>query len=199
MTADVSSLPAGEHKIAFTDANDNSIIGWTLITVVKDAEGSPATRNLEAQVTHSVDGEFKLIAPANESPAWIGNAALDATGASVSTGGLGYFAVVDDRAITKKGWDLTANVATFVKGTDQIPNTALGLKPQLVDNAGPGSPVLGPEQIAGSATYSTKFAELAAGSYSSWTGLNAELTFKAPIGSKPGVYNSTLTLTLVSK
>lgn len=194
----VAGLAAGDHKLAVVDATDQTtILGWTPVTLA--VKGGSATRDLTASVTYSADGDFKLIAPDNSTPALINNPTLDANGQSVSTGTLGAFSVVDDRGLTKKGWDLTTSVAAFTSGTNTIDNTALGLKPVSVSNAGPGSPVLGTEQLAGTAVYASRFAELAAGSYSPLTNLNADLTFKAPLGAKPGDYTSTLTLTLVSK
>jgi hypothetical protein len=197
VTVSASVLGGGDHKIALVDAADAStILGWVQITLA--AQGGTGTRDLEADVVRSVDGEFKLIAPANATPAKIGNPTLIG-GQSVSTGTLGDFTVVDDRVITKKGWDLTTSVAEFKHGTDIIANTALGLAPKSVTNSGPGTPALGSTQIAGSAVYASKFAELAAGSYSPASKFNADLTFKAPLGSAEGTYTSTLTLTLVSK
>jgi len=198
VSVSVATLTAGPHKLAFVDASDAvTILGWVGITI--STQGGSATRDLQAQVATSVDGNFKLIAPDNTTPAVIGNPALDAAGQSVSTGTLGAFTVVDDRGLTKKGWDLSTNVAQFVNGSDTIANSALGVKPVITNNTGPGTPLLAAEQVAGSAVYAAKFAELAAGTYSPASDFNADLTFKAPVGSTAGTYTSTLTLTLVSK
>lgn len=197
ITVPASVLGGGDHKIAVVDAADGTtILGWAQFTL--SAQGGTGTRDLEAAVARSIDGEFKLIAPDNTTPAQIGNATL-VGGQSVSTGTLGDFTVVDDRAITKKGWDLTTTVAEFKHGTDTIANTALGLAPKAVTNSGPGTPALGTTQVAGTAVYASKFAELASGNYAAASKFNADLTFKAPLGSPEGTYNSTLTLTLVSK
>ena len=150
-------------------------------------------------IATSVDGTFALVGPDNTTPAVIGNPTLDTiTGESVSTGTLGAFAVKDDRSISKKGWTLTADVNNFVNGATSIDKKALGIAPVLVSNSGPGLPVLGTATVAGSAVYAMQFAQLAAGTYSTTTNLNANLTFRAPLGTPAGTYTSTLTLTLVS-
>lgn len=199
VTVNIAGLPAGEHTLAVVDTADASILGTGTITLTAAADGSPATRDIDADVAYSVDGNFKLIAPDNTNPAHLGSATLDGTGASVSTGTLGAFSVIDDRGLTKKGWDLTTDVADFTMGSETIAKSALGLQPTLSANSGPGTPVLGANQVAGAATYTSSFAQLAAGSYSPLSDFNADLTFKAPIGSAPGTYHSVLTLTLVSK
>jgi hypothetical protein len=90
-------------------------------------------------------------------------------------------------------------VNNFVNGATSIDKKALGIKPILGVNSGPGLPTVGAEQIAGSAVYAMQFAELVAGTYSTTTNLNADLKFRAPLGTTAGTYTSTLTLTLVSK
>ena len=194
----LAGLPAGEHKIAVVDATTSAIIGWAggVMVASADMEGM---RDLQAEVTRSTDGELKLIAPDNSTPALINNPVLGADGRSLSTGVLGAFSVIDERLLSKPGWDLTTAVDSFTNGTDTIDNTSLGLAPQLVSNTGPGVPTLGAEQLAGIAVYSSRFAELVAGSHDNKADFNAALSFKAPLGAVPGTYTSQLTLTLVSK
>lgn len=199
-TVNIATLANGTHKLAVVDVSTGSILGWAAFDVTNSVSGSPATRHLQAAVRTSIDGDFKLIAPDDTTPAVIGSPTLDAvTGESVSTGTLGAFAVVDDRQVALKGWSLSTDVAPFVNGSNTVANTALGVKPQLTNNTGPGTPTLGSEQVAGHAVYSSNFAELAAGTYSPRADLNAGLTFRAPLGTPAGTYSSTLTLTLVSK
>lgn len=199
VTVPTSALAGGDHLVAVTDATNGTLVGWAAFTLAANVTGSPATRHLEAAVATSVDGEFTLVAPDDSTPALINNPKLDTNSQSVSTGTLGKFSVVDDRSISKRGWDLTASVDKFTNGTNTVDNSALGMKPQMTSNSGPGLPTMGAEQVAGSAVYAAKFAELSSGSYSTLTDLNADLAFKAPLGTKAGTYTSTLTLTLVSK
>ena len=199
-TVSVAGLTAGEHKIAVVDATTGDIIGWAggIMIASADMEGM---RDLEAEVTRSTDGELKLIAPDNSTPALIGNPVLDAGGRSLSTGVLGPFSVIDERLVSKPGWNLTTAVDTFTLrgGTDTIANSSLGLDPQLLANTGPGVPTLGATQVAGAAVYSSLFAELAAGNHDTKADFDADLSFLAPLGAVPGTYTSVLTLTLVSK
>jgi len=199
-TVSVAGLPAGEHKIAVVDAATGDIIGWAggIVIASADMEGM---RDLEAEVTRSTDGELKLIAPDNSTPALIGNPTLDASGRSLSTGELGPFSVIDERLISKPGWDLNTAVDTFTLsgGTDTIANSSLGLAPKLLTNTGPGVPTLGAAQPAGVAVYSSLFAELLAGNHNNKADFDADLSFLAPLGAVPGTYTSVLTLTLVSK
>jgi hypothetical protein len=197
IVVDASALAAGSHKIAIVEVSTGDILGWADVTITE--QGGKATRHLKASVAWSTDGDFKLLAPDDSTPALINNPKLDSDGQSVSTGTLGAFSVVDNRYVAQKGWDLTTSVDPFTNGSDTIANSALGLKPVESTNEGPGTPTLGSEQVAGSATYPSSFASLASGSYSGQTDLNADLTFKAPKGTKAGDYTSLLTLTLVSK
>lgn len=198
----VAGLAAGAHQVSVVDAVSGNILGWANFTIVNAAQ--TATRNLSAVIATSVDGVFALVGPANSTPAVIGNPTLDSvTGESVSTGTLGAFQVKDDRSISKKGWTLTADVNDFVNGTTTIAKKALGIAPTLdtTTNSGPGLPTLGAATVAGSASYATSmpFAQLAAGTYDTVANMNANLTFRAPLGTPAGTYTSTLTLTLVSK
>jgi hypothetical protein len=198
VTVNVASFTTGAHQIALVDATNGSILGWVAVTITNAAQTAP--RDLQAVIATSIDGVFALVGPANTTPAIIGTPTLDPiTGESVSTGTLGAFSVKDDRSITKKGWTLTADVNNFVNGATSIDKKALGLKPIISNNSGPGTPVLGAEQLAGSAVYAMQFAQLAAGTYSTLSQFDAGLTFRAPLGTPAGTYTSTLTLTLVSK
>jgi Bacterial Ig-like domain (group 3) len=198
LQVNVASFTTGTHQIAIVDATNGTILGWVTVTIPNAAQTAP--RDLQAVIATSIDGTFALIGPDNTTPAVIGNPTLDPiTGESVSTGTLGAFQVKDDRSISKKGWTLTADVNNFVNGATSIDKKALGIKPILGVNSGPGLPTVGAEQIAGSAVYAMQFAELVAGTYSTTTNLNADLKFRAPLGTTAGTYTSTLTLTLVSK
>ncbi|MCW5952194.1 MAG: Ig-like domain repeat protein [Propionibacteriaceae bacterium] len=212
VTVDLRTLPAGEHTLVVTDDADDAILLWSTFTLdVTEADGSPANIPVHAAVRTSQDGDFKLVVPAG-AEATLSNPALDpATGESVSTGSLPEFQVVDERVVNDRGWTLTTTVAEFVPSTDsskKIANTALGLKPNLVsyllstdyyNDARVAAPETGAEQVAGTATYGSLFAELGAGKYNPDTKFDADLSFRAPVGSLAGTYNSTLTLTLVSK
>lgn len=212
VTVDLRSLPVGDHTLVVTDDADDAILLWSTFNLdVSEAEGSPADIPVHAAVRTSQDGDFKLVVPAG-AEATLSNPTLDpATGESVSEGSLPEFQVVDERVVNDRGWTLTTTVAEFVHSTDsskKIANTALGLKPNLVsyllptdyyNDARVAAPVTGDEQVAGTATYGSLFAELGSGQYNPDTKFDADLSFRAPVGSLAGTYNSTLTLTLVSK
>ena len=196
-TVNISALTAGEtHKIAVVDVGGGTIIGWAEFAIA--AGNMEGMRDLEAVVMRSDDGEFYLIAPDNSTPALIGSPSL-VGGQSFSTGVLGEFSVVDERTASKPGWELTTSVENFIMGAETISKSALGLDPRMVGNTGPGAPILGATQVAGSAIYDSLFAELAAGAYDDQADFNADLSFLAPLGAVPGTYTSVLTLTLVSK
>jgi len=169
--------------------------GGSTPTPTPSAPGT-ATQNLAADVTVPavVDGLLALAAPASTTST-IGGATI-VNGKSTSTGTLGNFQVQDGRAASKPGWTLTtSSVGDFVNGATIIGKQNLGLAPK---NVGGAPAVLGAPQVAGSATYPSLLAQMAAGTAGSST-LDADLTFVAPAGSPAGTYTSTLTVTLVSQ
>lgn len=201
ITVDVSGLPAGDHKLAIADPNTGDVLAWASFTKTTAAAEQSITKTINAEVANNStpsDGEFSLTNLSGDTVT-LDNPTL-VNGESVSSGELGLFKVTDLRAASQPGWTLSTNVDTFVKGTDEIANSQLGIAPKVIDQAGTGAtaPTLGTAQVSGSATYPWDFAELAAGGYSGVTKYDADLTFTAPVGSAAGTYTSTLTLTLVS-
>lgn len=218
--ASTAMTTGGDYSIgfAYTKNSGNTIVGsqwfvhihaapggtWTYtqvdgggtVTPPPPPAGISTDQGLSAQVTSPpvVDGVLSFVAPA-ASTSTIGNPTI-VGGLSTSTGMLGHLTIQDGRAASKPGWTLTTTaVAPFVNGATSIANTQLGLAPKTIS----GTPTtLGAAQTAGSATYPSKFAELAAGTAGDSV-LDADLTFVAPTGSPAGTYTSTLTLTLVSK
>lgn len=162
-----------------------------------DPDQETAEAQIRAQVTESVtsDGPLELVAPFTE-PVVLGNATLE-NNRSVSTGTLGQVEVRDARALSRPGWTLTTAVDDFVRegGSESIAKSHFGIKPRVVSGTGVTA---GAEQVAGSATYGSTFAEGAAGSFGTSV-LNADLRFLAPEFAPAGTYTSTLTLTLVSR
>jgi len=198
---DVSQLPAGDHKIAIVDPTTGDVLAWASFTKTDAAAQPSFQKQINADVangTTPADGEFSLT---NLSGTTVNltNPAL-VNGASVVSGQLGSFKVTDLRQVSKPGWTLKTDVAQFVKGSDTIANSALGIAPQIVAQAGTGAtaPTLGTAQVSGSASYPWNFATLAAGNFSGVSTYDAALVFTAPAGSPAGTYTSTLTLTLVS-
>lgn len=202
ITVDVSSLPAGNHDLAITDPGTGDVLAWASFTKTTDAAAQTITKTINAEVANNStpsDGEFSLTNLSGDTVT-LDNPTL-VNGESVSSGELGLFKVTDLRVASHPGWTLSTTVADFVKGSDQIDNSQLGIAPKVIDQAGSGAtaPTLGAAQVSGSASYPWDFAELAAGGYSGSTSYNADLTFTAPAGSAAGTYTSTLTLTLVSQ
>ncbi|MGO4102902.1 hypothetical protein AB4Y63_03030 [Leifsonia sp. YAF41] len=213
-TQGVAKVNGGKWSLGLACTKDNGVnyassgVWWLPVTVeagtgkftadpVGDpVVGSPATIDLEATtvpVAPDVDGPLSLNVPVG-AKATLGAAAL-VNGLSTSTGKLGEFTVTDERALSKKGWTLTSSVADFVNGTNTIDKKQLGIKPIVVS----GTAVAAAAQVAGSATGSAPFAELAPLAAVGTTKLNADLTFVAPKDSVVGTYTSKLTLTLASK
>jgi hypothetical protein len=201
VTVDVSTLPAGVHKLVITDPTTGDAIAWASFTKSDAASAPTFSKTINADVAALVpaDGEFSLT---NLSGATVDllNPAL-VNGASVVSGQLGNFKVTDLRQVSKPGWDLKTEVATFAKGTDTIPASALGIAPVIVSQGGSGAtaPTTGTAQISGAASYPWNFATLPATSFSGVSTYNADLVFTAPAGKPAGTYTSTLTLTLISK
>ena len=204
ITVDLSTLPAGTHKLAIVDPTTGDVLAWASFTK-SDAALSPSiSKTINADVATAgstpTDGEFSIIDTSGSNVVNLTNPAL-VNGQSVVSGKLGTFKVTDLRQVSKQGWDLKTTVTSFVKGTDSIDNSALGITPSSVSNAGSGAtaPVLGAATISGSAVYPWTFASLAAGSFSGVSVFNADLVFTAPAAKPAGTYTSTLTLTLISK
>lgn len=185
-------VATGTHKFAVTAA-DGSLIGWTM--------GAASATEIEAEVLAPAtpqDGEFSFIAPVDATVKLTANAELDENGQSVSTGVLGEFSVVDQRAVSKPGWDLSADATEFTKKGDAtvtFANKALGIRPQLAS----GTAVTVTPTTAGSANYATVIAERSIGTFGDTVFSGADLTVKAPVNQPGGTYLSTLTLTLASK
>lgn len=158
---------------------------------------------LKATTTAAQDGTLGLTAPSN-STVLIGSPVVDpTTHLSTSTGTLGNVTVADGRIVTHAGWNLTTSVSNFVLEGDStkiIPNTQLGFAPALVSSPANATGILASAaQVAGSAVYSAGFASADNGANVGNTVVNATLKFIAPVTAVAGTYDSTLTLTLVSK
>ncbi len=201
ISVDVSTLAAGDHKLAITDPISGDVIAWAGFNK-SDAAISPSfQKQINADVangTTPADGEFSLTNLSGNTVD-LKNPTL-VNGASVVSGELGTFKVTDMRQVSKPGWSLKTDVADFKKGTDTIAASALGIAPKSVSQAGTGAvaPTLGAAQTSGSASYPWNFATLAGGAFSGVSTYNADLVFTAPAGKPAGTYSSTITLTLVS-
>ena len=199
IVANVSGLPAGTLKVAAVNETTNQVLAWG--SFAKTTAGPSISKAISANVATLVptDGEFSLT---NLSGAVVNltNPTI-VNGQSVVSGQLGDFQVTDLRQVSKAGWSLGTTVTSFVKGSDTIANTALGIAPKTVSQLGSGAtaPTTGAATVSGSAVYPWDFAALAAGGFSGYTKYNADLVFTAPTGSPAGTYTSTLTLTLLSK
>jgi len=191
-TVDISGLAAGQHTIALAES-DYSVVAWDDITVQQGANQSHT--QLTADV--STSNKFELRGVATDVD--LGTTRRGTTTAPV---GLGAFTVIDDRD-QLPGWSLTADATDFVNASaagDVVAKSALGIAPKKVGAAIVGI-TTGSAQTAGSAVYSSLFAEGAANSTTleAGTQFDADLTFAAPAAAKKGTYTSTLTLTLTSK
>lgn len=202
ITADVSMLDAGDHKMAITNTTTGDVVAWATFTKTDAAIDPSFTKQINADVANGTtlaDGEFSLT-NLSGSVVNLTNPTL-VNGQSVVSGELGNFKVTDLRQVSKPGWNLSTTVADFTKGTDTIGKSALGIAPKVVSQAGTGAtaPTMGAAQVSGTAAYPWDFAELAASAFSGVSTYNADLVFTAPAGKPAGTYSSTLTLTLISK
>jgi hypothetical protein len=209
-TLSTSTLATGPHAISAVYSGDATHGGSAspAITVTVSAgsgtggsgTGGAGATGTAGQVVPT-DGQFTLISPDSTTPAILSNPVLDTAGRSISTGTLGTFTVVDERAASKLGWSLSVSVDDFVNGVTVIPGSALGIKPTTPlanANSGPGVPVLGTEKQAGLTSAGWMFAQLEAGQYDTAAVFDADLTFVAPAGTPPGMYTSRISITLIS-
>jgi hypothetical protein len=135
ITVDVSRLAAGKHKLAVVEDATANILAWASFTKPDAADVSTSmTINADVYAPIPADGEFSLT---NLSGATVNltNPVL-VNGASIVSGDLGSFTVTDLRQVSKPGWMLTADVATFIKGSDTIENSALAIAPRVIGQAG---------------------------------------------------------------
>jgi hypothetical protein len=159
------------------------------------------TVTLSAGVSGISNGFLELSIPANAAASF--GASTIENNYSVTRGTLGNVQINDTRWISNDGWDLQADVATFVSGANSIAKSNLGLVPSLVAGSTTASGVVAAAgTVAGSATYPTAIASAAKSASLGDTGvtvLNANLTLRAPRTTPAGTYTSTVTLTLATK
>ena len=159
------------------------------------------TVTMSAGVSGISNGFLELSIPANAAASF-GASAIE-NNYSVTRGTLGNVQVNDTRWVTTDGWDLQADVATFVSGANSIAKSNLGLVPTVVAASTTATGVTAAAgTVAGSATYPTAIASAAKNANLGETGvtvLNANLTLRAPRATVAGTYTSTVTLTLATK
>jgi hypothetical protein len=196
------ALTAGTHKVAVV-STDGTVLAWTTFDKAT-AAGNSFSKPINAvvQTQEPADGEFSLKDLSGTTSIELTNPVQTSNG-SLSSGKLGQLVVTDLRKVTTPGWDLKTTVGTFTRqgGTDTIANSALGVAPSLVKQAGTGAtaPTLASSVDAGSGSYPYTFATVANGGWSGETTYDADLSFLAPQSAPAGTYSSTLTLTLTSK
>ncbi|GAA2074653.1 hypothetical protein [Microbacterium hatanonis] len=162
------------------------------------AGSSSGSVDLEATTVAAQDGALSLTVPAGAKAVF--SAATLVGGKSTSTATLPEVTVTDDRIVSKKGWTVTQSVADFVNGTNVIGAKNLGVAPKVIAAGTTSTGVAAASaQVAGSAIYSSPFADAPAGSGVGVTKLGADLTLVAPVDAPAGTYTSKMTLTLVSK
>lgn len=157
--------------------------------------------SMSAGVQQVQNGFLELSVPANAA-AVFGAAAIE-NNFSVTRGTLGNVQINDTRWTTTDGWDLQAEVANFISGSNTIDKRNLGLAPSVVAPSSTATGVLASlGTVAGSATYPVALASAAKSADLGETGvtvLNANLTLRAPRTAAAGTYTSTVTLTLATK
>jgi hypothetical protein len=188
-------LPAGGHFIEAVGTTPDGIpFSNTIASLVVTDSG-----NVTPGATG--DGSLSLVVPAGATATF--DAATLVNNVSTSNGALGQISVNDQRVTDKPGWTLYADVSNFVLSSDPtvtISKDQLATSPQLIVGSTEATGIsLGTATVAGSATYPMIFAQAAplaaAVGHSTF---DAGLTFVAPPQYPVGVYNATVTLTLVS-
>jgi len=159
------------------------------------------TVSLSAGVSAIANGFLELSIPTNAAAVFGAPAVVN--NYSVTTGTLGNVQVNDTRWITTDGWNLQADVATFVSGANSITKSNFGLVPSVVTASTTAEGITAAAgTVAGSATYPAAIASSAKNADLGLTGvtvLNAALTLRAPRTTPAGTYTSTITLTLATK
>jgi len=184
---------AGGTSVTKTSSQTGSVLGGSAVL------GGDV--RLTVGVSAIDNGFLELSIPANASATF--GAASIVNNYSVTTGTLGNVQINDTRWITTDGWDLQADVATFVSGANQIAKSNFGLVPNVVVGSTVATGVTAAAgTVAGSATYPTAIASAAKNADLGNTGVsvvNANLTLRAPRTTAAGSYTSTVTLTLSTK
>ena len=156
---------------------------------------------LSAGVSAIANGFLELSIPTNAAATFGAPAIVN--NYSVTTGTLGNVQVNDTRWITTDGWNLQADVATFVSGANTIAKNNFGMVPSVVTASTTATGITAAAgTVAGSATYPAPLASSAKNADLGDTGvsvLNAAITLRAPRTTPAGTYTSTITLTLATK
>jgi hypothetical protein len=184
---------AGGSSVTKTSTQTGSILGGSAVL------GGDV--RLTVGVSAIDNGFLELSIPANAAASF--NAASIENNYSITRGTLGNVQINDTRWITTDGWDLQADVSTFVNGANQIAVSNFGLVPSVVVGSTTATGVTAAAgTVAGSASYPTAIASAARNADLGLTGvtvLNANLTLRAPRTTAAGSYTSTVTLTLATK
>jgi hypothetical protein len=192
ISVDVVYTAAGT-SVTETSSQTPSVLGGSAVL------GGNVT--MSAGVSGISNGFLELSIPANAAASF-GASAIE-NNYSVTRGTLGNVQINDTRWITTDGWDLQADVATFVSGANQIAKSNFGLVPSVVVASTKATGVTAATgTVPGTATYPTAIASAAKNADLGETGvtvLNANLTLRAPRATVAGTYTSTVTLTLATK
>jgi hypothetical protein len=196
----VTGQAVTEANFVFIDVTASAnpaLATWKFATPAAPVVGTEDfTSTITTAVTDGVDGTFTMVAP-TDLTVDLGTPTLTegTYGLSQSTGQLGQFSVIDERAVTTPGWYITAQATSFT-GPDTVGAENLGVEPLIVGAAAPGV-TAGTTQVAGAASTSAwTFAQATSGNYGT-TDFDANLTFVAPAGTASGSYTGSITLTLV--
>ncbi|WP_432985918.1 Ig-like domain repeat protein [Dactylosporangium sp. CA-233914] len=216
-----ASLGIGNHLLIATftpsvngfQSSSSSIINYAVVgsnsaAVPIDAQNDtqPFAGALSLQVASGTAVHLTQV-PVND-PNGHPAQATDATGhrhAWVFTGSLAGVSVNDTRP-TQDGWTLNGQAADFVNGSTTVTASNLGWTPALATGGdaegvlGAGTPVDSKLKTANSDGLHTSslFAHAGAGNGLGTQNLSANLELRIPDTSPTGLYQSTLTLTLVS-
>jgi hypothetical protein len=179
-----------------TSANSDNVQG--------DAVTS-GTVTVNASVVAPTPGQLSLDVANGASATLTG--ALNGSNKSVSTGSLPDLTVKDGRIDTMDGWDLTASVSDFQKGSDIIGKSQLGIAPSISSRPTDGNAVANTARVAGAAFTSdytlASSAKITGGTtdktYVGDTVVTGTLTLVAPQWKPAGTYSATMTVTVTSK
>ncbi|MBN9177881.1 MAG: putative Ig domain-containing protein [Microbacterium sp.] len=193
VVVDISTLPAGAHKVALVLPGDATYAVQEWVSFTKPTNTGD-TISTDVALTAAVTASDLWSLSAEKTAVDFGNVARSAS----VTKKLGKVTVVDDRNVLK-GWELGAAWSDFT-GAQNIGKDVLAVAPAFAAGYTTAPSGIQVSSVAGTSG-AKKLAESAPLVSTTPAGaqFDADLTFTAPASAAAGAYSSTLTLTLTSK
>ncbi|HKE67095.1 MAG TPA: Ig-like domain-containing protein [Micromonosporaceae bacterium] len=196
-----NTMQVGDHSItAKFEPTDSAVFGGSTssavtVTIIAN-NGDTGAESINVNVPLS-EGVFTLTVSATA--VQLSDAVNNGT-VFESTGTLSDVTVSDGRQQSKPGWSVSGQVSDFTSGANTISGSDLGWTPLVKTPNTAGDVTAGSPVTAGTIPglkSASALASAAAGHGLGSTTLNANLDLQAPLDTKPGAYNATLTVTAV--